>query len=69
MCQMSVVINENREEKTIMENVTYLETTDEGISLSTLFEEPSLIKDSYVKKIDFMGGKVYLAPTLPEEGG
>lgn len=66
MCQMSVILEENGEEKTIMENVSRLETTNEGISISTLFEEPALIENSFVKKIDFMGGKVYLAPDRKE---
>ncbi|MFP3982188.1 MAG: CooT family nickel-binding protein [Desulfurivibrionaceae bacterium] len=61
MCQMSVVMNENGEEKTVMENVAHLETTDEGISLRTLFEESALIKNAFVRKIDFTGGRVYLA--------
>ncbi len=60
MCQMSVIITENGEEKTLMESVTHLKTIEKGISISTLFEEPTLIKDSFVNKIDFMGGKVYL---------
>jgi len=62
MCQMSVVYEENGIMKTVMENVTYLETAAEGITVSTLFEEPKVIAAAYVKKIDFLGGKVTLAP-------
>ena len=62
MCQMSVVYEENGIMKTVMENVTYLETAAEGIKVSTLFEEPKVIAAAYVKKIDFLGGKVTLAP-------
>ena len=46
MCQMSVVIEENGEQKVIMENVTRLESTDGNISVSTLFEEPKIIPSS-----------------------
>lgn len=62
MCQMSVVFEKNSEQETVMENVTLLEASDGKITVSTLFEEPKTITDAYVKKIDFMGGKVILAP-------
>jgi predicted RNA-binding protein len=62
MCQMSVVIEENGEQKVIMENVTRLESTDGNISVSTLFEEPKIIPSSFVKTIDFTGGTVLLSP-------
>ncbi len=61
MCQMSVILDDNGGEKTIMENVTLLESTDEGVALNALFEEPVLVENCFVKKIDFTGGKVYLA--------
>ena len=62
MCQMNVVIEENGEQKVIMENVTRLESTDGDISVSTLFEEPKIIPSSFVKTIDFTGGTVLLSP-------
>ena len=62
MCQMSIVFEENGQEKTVMENVTLLETDGDKITVSALFEEPETIPSDYVKKIDFMGGKVTLAP-------
>lgn len=62
MCQMSIIFEENGEEKTVLENVTLLETDGDKITVSALFEEPEIIPSAYVKKIDFMGGKVTLAP-------
>ncbi|MBU0909491.1 MAG: CooT family nickel-binding protein [Proteobacteria bacterium] len=62
MCQMSVVYEKNGTTKTVMENVTFLEAEGDDIRVSTLFEEPKVIAAAYVKKIDFMGGKVTLAP-------
>ncbi len=59
---MSIIFAENGEEKTVMENVTLLETDGDTITVSALFEEPEIIPSAYVKKIDFMGGKVTLAP-------
>jgi len=46
----------------IMEEVTGLEVTPEGIVLSSLFEEPRLIATAAVKKIDFMATVVTLCP-------
>ncbi|MBI5556959.1 MAG: CooT family nickel-binding protein [Deltaproteobacteria bacterium] len=66
MCQMSVVYEENGTTKTVMDNVTYLEAAGGGIRVSTLFEEPRIIPSAFVKRIDFMGGTVTLAP-LGEE--
>jgi len=62
MCQMSVVIEENGEQKVIMENVIRLESIDGNISVSTLFEEPKIISSAFVKTIDFTGGTVLLSP-------
>ena len=50
---------EGTQEK-IMENVTLLEVEPEGIRISTLFEEPKLIVDAKLTKIDFLGGAVTL---------
>lgn len=69
MCQMSVVFEENGEKKTVMENVTLLEVEDEGVTVSTLFEVPQTIPAAFVKKIDFMGGVVTLAPSGEKRHG
>ena len=60
MCQMKVVLEQNGESENIMENVTHLEVTGEGVLVSTLFEEPKLVKSAWVKDIDFLGGTVTL---------
>lgn len=60
MCQMSVVLDNNGEHEKIMDNVTHLEVTGEGVLVSTLFEEPKLVKSAWVKNIDFLGGTVTL---------
>lgn len=69
MCQMSVVYEKNGATETVMENVTYLEAIAGGIRVSTLFEEPRVVAGAYVRKIDFMGGKVTLAPGGEEKNG
>jgi len=60
MCQMNVVLDHDGEQEKIMDNVTLLEVTDEGVLVSTLFEEPKLVKSAWVKNIDFLSGKVIL---------
>ena len=60
MCQMTVVLDQDDGQEKIMENVTHLEVTGEGVLVSTFFEEPKLVKSAWVKNIDFLGGTVTL---------
>ena len=60
MCQMNVVLEHDGEQEKIMDNVTHLEVTGEGVLVSTLFEEPKLVKSAWVKNIDFQDGTVIL---------
>ena len=66
MCQMSVVLEREDGQEKIMDNVTHLEVTGEGILVSTLFEEPKLVKSAWVKNIDFLDGKVTLNNKSPD---
>ena len=60
MCQMNVVLDHDGGQEKIMDNVTHLEVTGEGVVVSTLFEEPKLVKSAWVKNIDFQNGTVTL---------
>ena len=60
MCQMKVVLDQDDGQEKIMENVTHLEVTAEGVLVSAFFEEPKLVKSAWVKNIDFLGGTVTL---------
>ncbi|MBW2467009.1 MAG: CooT family nickel-binding protein [Deltaproteobacteria bacterium] len=60
MCQMNVVLEHDGAQEKIMDNVTHLEVTGEGVIVSTLFEEPRLVKSARVKNIDFQSGLVVL---------
>jgi predicted RNA-binding protein len=60
MCQVSVVLEQDGSQTKIMENVTLLEMVPEGVSVSTLFEEPKIVTGVRLKKIDFLGGSVVL---------
>ena len=54
MCQMSVLLDKGDIPEIVMENVSQLEVTDDGVKVSTLFEEPKTIPDVIVTRIDFM---------------
>lgn len=64
MCQISVVIASNDGEEKVMDNVTGLEVTGDGVVLSTFFEEPKTVPDVVVTRIDFLGGKMVLGRSL-----
>jgi predicted RNA-binding protein len=57
---MNVVLKNNGRQENIMENVTNLEVTNEGVLVSAFFEDPKLVKSAKVKSIDFLGGTVTL---------
>jgi predicted RNA-binding protein len=57
---MNVVLDQEGKQEKIMENVTHLEVTGEGVLVSAFFEEPKLVKSAWVKNIDFLGGTVTL---------
>ena len=61
MCQLSVVVERKGSRETVMDSVTALEVTADGIVLSTYFEDPMTISGVHVKRIDFLGGAVILA--------
>lgn len=62
MCQISVVVEREGTQEKILDGVTRLEVTADGVVLSTFFEEPATIADVVVDEIDFLGGTVVLKP-------
>ena len=62
MCQLNVVVERANEQETVMEGVTALEVTADGIVLNTYFEAPKLIPNVRIQRIDFLGGSVVLIP-------
>jgi predicted RNA-binding protein len=68
MCQMRVIMETAAGPEQIMEEVTGLEVTSEGIVLESFFDEPRLIVGSAVKKIDFMATLITLSPRGAEHG-
>jgi len=62
MCQINVVVEREGNQEPVMESVTGLKITADGIVLSTFFEEPLVLPDVSIKSIDFLGGSVVLTP-------
>ena len=62
MCQLNVVVEREGSRETVLEAVTELEVTADGIVLSTFFEKPLVVTGVHVQRIDFLGGSVVLAP-------
>lgn len=64
MCQMSVLVLEGVEEELVMESVTRLEVKNNGVEVSTFFEESKFVPGVRVQEIDFLGGKLFLERTV-----
>ncbi len=60
MCQTNVVLNENGNEKLLLENVTALKIVEGGLLITTLFEGQKEFSGMSLDRIDFNEGKVYL---------
>ena len=60
MCQMKIMQDKDGQQELVMEDVAHLEVVENGIMISTLFEEPKLISGVAIKTIDFLSGKAML---------
>ncbi len=60
MCQMNVVLDKNGRPEKVMDEVTKLEVTPEGVVLSSFFDSDKLIPGANVKEIDFIKTTVTL---------
>ena len=58
MCQMRVVLVQDGNEAVVAESASLLEVSEDGIRISTLFEEPQFIRGAAVRAIDFLNGRV-----------
>jgi len=66
MCQMTIVLEEeDGRTQTVLENASFLEAGDNAVTVGALFEEPKVVAGARVKRIDFMEGRVTLAPADP----
>ena len=60
MCQMKVMLDKEGQQELVMEDVAHLEVVEEGIRVSTFFEEPKTVSGVVVKTIDFISGTLIL---------
>jgi len=60
MCQLKVVVERQGDLETVMESITALEVTADGVVLNTYFEEPMTVPGVRIRRIDFLGGSVVL---------
>ena len=60
MCQMSVLIQKAEKTEKIIEEVIKVEIIDNGIMVSTYFDEPKFIANVIIKEIDCLGSTVTL---------
>jgi predicted RNA-binding protein len=65
MCQATVYLVQDGQEKEIMRDVILLEPAEEGVRLQAFFEEPVIVQ-ARVNRIDFLKHTVTL---VPAEGG
>jgi len=68
MCQLRAVLERDGREEPVMDSITALDVVDDGVVLSTFFEEPMKIKGVRVRRIDFLGGILVLQPVNELEG-
>ncbi|MFN2292593.1 MAG: CooT family nickel-binding protein [Anaerolineae bacterium] len=61
MCQATVILVQDGEERVIMRDVILLTPQEDGLRLQALFEEPVTVK-AEVSSIDFLKHTVTLAP-------
>jgi len=62
MCQATVYLAQDGQEKEIMRDVILLEPVEDGLQLQAFFEEPVTVK-AQVSRIDFLKHSVILVPT------
>lgn len=61
MCQATVYLTQDGQEKELMRDVILLEPVDEGLRLHAFFEEPVTVR-ARVESIDFLKHTVTLVP-------
>ena len=61
MCQATVYLAQDGQEKEIMRDVILLEPVEDGLRLQAFFEEPVIVK-ARVSRVDFLKHSVVLVP-------
>ena len=66
MCQATVYLSRDGEEEEIMQDVILLESTFDGVRLSTFFKEPLTVR-ARIERIDLLNNTITLVPQKDEE--
>jgi predicted RNA-binding protein len=68
MCQATVYLVRDDEEKEIMRDVILLEPMEKGVRLQAFFEEPVILQ-AEIGRIDFLKHTVTLVPAVGGQDG
>lgn len=60
MCQLKAVVERQGRRETVMESVTVVDVTADGVILSTYFEEPLTLRGVRVRSVDLLNGSILL---------
>ncbi|MCW5198877.1 CooT family nickel-binding protein [Desulfobulbus sp. F4] len=60
MCQLKAVLERGDRCETLMESVTGMEVTEDGVILSTYFEEPLTLRGVRIRSVDLLNGAILL---------
>ncbi len=60
MCQLKAVVERQGSRETVMESVTTVDVTADGVVLSTYFEEPLTLSGVRVRSVDLLNGFILL---------
>lgn len=66
MCQAKVFLRKNSTVEKIMENVTEIEFTPDGLRLCAFFEDPRVLSGTQIERIDFLSQTVILGAIKKE---
>lgn len=60
MCQLKAVVERQGSRETVMESVTTVDVTRDGVILSTYFEEPLTLRGVRIRSVDLLNGAILL---------
>uniref|UniRef100_UPI0040576C84 CooT family nickel-binding protein n=1 Tax=Candidatus Electronema sp. TaxID=2698783 RepID=UPI0040576C84 len=60
MCQLKAVVERQGSRETVMESVTGVDVTADGVVLSTYFEEPLTLRGVRIRSVDLLNGAILL---------
>lgn len=69
MCQLKAVMERQGRRETVMESVTSVDVTADGVILSTYFEEPLTLRGAWIRSVDLLNGSILLLTDEQNTGG